>query len=186
MDPTIEYVLKRVQINTNFQIVLYVLCLFFYIISFHYLFINSSAQYMAWILTFVVNAIYPFVWLVDYYKVLQLLDSNQSPYKTSYLYTSVCLFITIILQFVVLVFVISKNENIRKRTQSILERNDNTNKNTISPNFIETKDKRLIKRDTIIKKLYVTNTVLIWCSWFNNLSNIAKDLAKIETKFEKI
>ena len=29
-------------------------------------------------------------------------------------------------------------------------------------------------------------TVLIWCSWFNNLSNIAKDLAKIETKFEKI
>jgi hypothetical protein len=29
-------------------------------------------------------------------------------------------------------------------------------------------------------------TVLMWCSWFNNLSNIAKDLAKIETKFEKI
>ena len=29
-------------------------------------------------------------------------------------------------------------------------------------------------------------TVLMWCSWFNNLSNIAKDLSEIETKFEKI
>jgi hypothetical protein len=29
-------------------------------------------------------------------------------------------------------------------------------------------------------------TVLMWCSWFNNLSNIAKDLSEIEDKFEKI
>ena len=28
-------------------------------------------------------------------------------------------------------------------------------------------------------------TVLMWCSWFNNLSNISKDLAKIEKQFEK-
>jgi len=27
--------------------------------------------------------------------------------------------------------------------------------------------------------------VLMWCSWFNNLSDISKDLAKIEHKFEK-
>jgi len=27
-------------------------------------------------------------------------------------------------------------------------------------------------------------TVLMWCSWFNNLKNISKDLAKIEKKFE--
>jgi hypothetical protein len=28
--------------------------------------------------------------------------------------------------------------------------------------------------------------VLIWCSWFSNLSDLAKDLAKIEKKLEKI
>ena len=28
-------------------------------------------------------------------------------------------------------------------------------------------------------------TVLIWCSWFNNLNAITKDLAKIEKKLEK-
>ena len=27
-------------------------------------------------------------------------------------------------------------------------------------------------------------TVLMWCNWFNNLKNIAKDLAKIEKKLE--
>ena len=27
-------------------------------------------------------------------------------------------------------------------------------------------------------------TVLMWCSWFNNLKKITKDLAKIEKKFE--
>jgi len=29
-------------------------------------------------------------------------------------------------------------------------------------------------------------TVLMWCSWFNNLANIATDLAEIEKKFEEI
>jgi hypothetical protein len=29
-------------------------------------------------------------------------------------------------------------------------------------------------------------TVFMWCSWFNNLSDLAKDLAKIEKKLEKI
>ena len=27
-------------------------------------------------------------------------------------------------------------------------------------------------------------TVLMWCSWFNNLANISKDLAKIEKRLE--
>lgn len=29
-------------------------------------------------------------------------------------------------------------------------------------------------------------TVLIWCSWFNNLSDIANDLKKIEKRLESI
>jgi len=29
-------------------------------------------------------------------------------------------------------------------------------------------------------------TVFMWCSGFNNLKNITKDLAKIEKKFEKL
>ena len=29
-------------------------------------------------------------------------------------------------------------------------------------------------------------TVLMWCSWFHNLADIAKDLSEIEDKFEKI
>jgi len=29
-------------------------------------------------------------------------------------------------------------------------------------------------------------TVLMWCSWFNNLKNITKDLAKIEKEFESL
>ena len=28
-------------------------------------------------------------------------------------------------------------------------------------------------------------TVLMWCSWFNNLRDISKDLAKIEKKLDK-
>lgn len=28
-------------------------------------------------------------------------------------------------------------------------------------------------------------TVLIWCSWFNNLASIANDLAEIQEKLEK-
>ena len=27
--------------------------------------------------------------------------------------------------------------------------------------------------------------VLIWCSWFNHLANISKDLAEIEERLEK-
>ena len=29
-------------------------------------------------------------------------------------------------------------------------------------------------------------TVLMWCNWFNNLSAIAKDLAKIEKKLDNL
>ncbi len=29
-------------------------------------------------------------------------------------------------------------------------------------------------------------TVLMWCSWFNNLKNITQDLAKIEKKYENL
>jgi len=29
-------------------------------------------------------------------------------------------------------------------------------------------------------------TVVMWCSWFHNLADIAKDLSEIEDKFEKI
>ncbi len=28
-------------------------------------------------------------------------------------------------------------------------------------------------------------TVLMWCSWFDNLYRLSKDLSKIETRFEK-
>lgn len=29
-------------------------------------------------------------------------------------------------------------------------------------------------------------TILMWCSWFNNLANISKDLAKIEKRLDNL
>lgn len=51
--------------------------------------------------------------------------------------------------------------------------------------------KMLLKYDFINFEVRINSTVenryliLIWCSWFSNLKDVAEDLNKIEEKFEK-
>jgi hypothetical protein len=182
MDSNVEQFMDKLQSHLNIKIILYGLCLFFYIVSFHYIFKESSAQYMAWILAFVVNAAYPFIWLGDYTNLIKVIPSGHE--MISYFYSSICLFATLLLQFILLIFVISKNENVRKHTKYLLHKNEDTiNKNdslttikekedalktknraTVNEkNFIETPSHHLIKRDKIIKKMFIANTVMIWC-----------------------
>jgi hypothetical protein len=136
---------------------------------------------MAWILTFVVNASYPFIWLGDYTRLASVIPSGRQ--MIFYFYSSCCLFFTLLVQFIVLVLVITKNENVRKNTKYIIHKNEDTingktfetpkekeealdaaNKQSVNTNnYIQTTSQHLVKRDKIIKKLYVTNTVLIWC-----------------------
>ena len=104
MDSNVEHFLNKFQSHLNIKIILYGLCLFFYITSFHYIFLNSSAQYMAWLLTFVVNAAYPFLWLGDY---MNLVKYRLIPWEEigSYFYISICLFSTLLLEIILLIFV---------------------------------------------------------------------------------
>jgi hypothetical protein len=127
---------------------------------------------MAWIFTFIVNTFFPFVWLEDFIKLSKILSSRnkagdlENPvHFYSYLYAFVCVGITFILQFVVLVFIMIKNENIRKMKKREKERQNedpSLTEKKIDTTNIATTDKKVEFRDKVTTKLYITSTVLIW------------------------
>jgi len=182
---------NKLSEHVNVKFVACIVLIISYIISFSYLLHDQSAEYMAWIFTFIVNTFFPFVWLEDFMKLSKILSTKnksgelENPaHYYSYLYAFACVGITFLLQFVVLVFIMIKNENIRKMKKREKERQNNSlelNEKKVDTTNIATSDKLVERRDKVTTKLYITSTVLIWGIVAYNFSeyiSILKDKEK--------
>ena len=74
-----NFTIWNAQINS--KAVYYVLCIVVYIISFIYLFNYKSTEYIAYIITFILNCIFPFIWLEDLQKFLRFHGTRLMMYK---------------------------------------------------------------------------------------------------------
>jgi len=150
------YDLSLFKSKFNFKVIYYLLCITFYIISFVYLFNYKSTEYIAYIITFILNCVFPFIWLEDLQMMFSKYGSVMMKYKVYSIY------ISNILVFLALFLVVITNEKVRK--VKIKEYNDEkaTNNEARPVDNLYTKDHLKEKRDKVILIIFITFIALTW------------------------
>ena len=135
-----------------------------YCVSFPYIINNSVSEYIAWILIFFLNTTFPFTYMGE----LLSLGRKTSKFGLSgyfVMYSITAIIISYMLQFVVLLFVVLKNENIRKSKE---KKGDYENE---GKQDLDTKDWSVEYRDKNISILFIFGSVLIWAMVINHFSS---------------
>jgi len=136
----------------------YMVSVAMYCISFYYLFIKHlPSEYIIFIFIFIMNAIFPFIWIKDFLSV----DSVNPSAHILVLYRNYAVAAALALQFIGLFMVILKNENVRKMKLLSTNREDEEN-NRQKIRDLNTNDEGTEKADRLISILFVTITTLIW------------------------
>ena len=147
-----EDVVRNISLKTGSFVVPIIL----YIISFFQLFNHSSAEYLSWILLFILNNTFPFVWMKEFVKMGTHVGKSEKASGSMILYSYMSIIVTYFFQFIILLFVILKNENVRSGKERRGEYEKEGNQNIKTNNFgVELRDK-------IISILFITSNVLIW------------------------
>ena len=135
-----------------------------YCVSFPYIINNSASEYIAWILIFFLNATFPFTYLGELFSLGRKTNKfGLSGYFVIYSITAIV--ISYILQFVVLLFVVLKNENIRKGKE---KKGDYENE---GKQDLDTKDWTVEFRDKNISILFIMGSVFVWAMVINHFSS---------------
>ena len=135
-----------------------------YCVSFPYIINNNASEYIAWILIFFLNATFPFTYLGE----LLSLGRKTTKFGISgyfVIYSITAIIIAYILQFVVLMFVVLKNESIRKGKE---KKGDYENE---GKQDLDTKDWTVEFRDKNISILFIFGSVLVWAMVINHFSS---------------
>lgn len=142
--------------NVSLESGSFVVPIILYIISFFQLFHHRSTEYLSWILLFILNNTFPFVWMKEFVKMGSLVGKTHKSSGNMIMYSYMSIIVTYLLQFIILLFVILKNENVRrgKARRGEFEKEGNHN--------IKTNDRAVEKRDKIVSILYIISNVLIW------------------------
>ena len=152
------------QINS--KAVYYVLCVVVYIISFIYLFNYKSTEYIAYIITFILNCIFPIIWLEDLQKFLRFHGTRMMMYKVY------SILLSSILVFIALFLVIITNEKVRKVKIREYKANTKDCKSEAIPvDNLYTTDNKKEYLDKVILILFTTITALIWGMLGETFSN---------------
>jgi len=128
-----------------------------YCISFSQLVEQGSTEYISWILTTALNLTFPFTWFSELLKCISHAKSATNPLESgAVLFSVVSVGLTYLAHFIMLIFVLLKNENIRKRK----ERNGEFEKGFDQNLKVNDTGVELI--DRIIAVLFITSSVVIW------------------------
>ena len=128
-----------------------------YCISFSQLVEQGSTEYISWILTTALNLTFPFTWFSELLKCISHTKSATNPLESgAVLFSVVSVGLTYFAHFIMLIFVLLKNENIRKRK----ERNGEFEKGFDQNLKVNDTGVELI--DRIIAVLFITSSVVIW------------------------
>jgi hypothetical protein len=139
----------KVDASIDVRFASVIIPLILYLMAFSQLFHHKTTEYMAWILFFSLNCVFPFTWLYEFGK----LASDTSGMLIIYSYFATML--TYFLQFIVLLFIVLKNENVRKGKVKRGEYEEGKQN-------IETGDITVEKRDNIISIFLILTNVFIW------------------------
>lgn len=162
----LDEIKSKWAIDHTKHVVLYLVSIILYIISFVQLFKKGSSEYIAYVFVFIVNALSPFIWLSDYRNLVfsnfgnlsHMIDKEKGQLGNILMqYRSFGIYIASILQFLALFFVLFKNENVRKIN---LHNRKNTDDDT--KNDIETKNTKTEQNDKSILAIFVTIVTVIW------------------------
>ena len=104
--------------HINLGLAFFVMVVILYVINFIYLF-KKNTEYLAWILAFILNAIFPITW------VMSIMKYPGSTYK-NYLFG--CITIGLILEFTALLITVITNSIVQERS-GIYEKNKRTEEN---------------------------------------------------------
>ena len=150
------YDLNVFKSKFDFKVIYYLLCVIFYIINFVYLFHYKSTEYIAYIITFILNCIFPFIWLED----LQMMFSKYNSVFMKYKVYSI--FVSNILVFLALILVVITNEKVRKVKLQDNETEKKEGKETRPVDNLFNNDNRKEYRDKVILIMFTTFVALTW------------------------
>ena len=152
---TLNSIEKMVEKYTNFQTGTIVVPILLYCISFSQIVEQTSTEYISWILITALNLTFPFSWFSELLKTLS--SANKNPVESNAtLFSIVSIGITYLAHFIMLMFVLLKNENIRKRKERNGEFDKGFDQN------LKVKDAGVELIDRIIAILFITSSVIIW------------------------
>lgn len=146
------------------KIILYFVSIIMYIVSFIYLFKHKTTEYVGYVFVFIINALFPFTWIEDFYNFVKynfgtIGDvSSLSSAKTLMQYRSLGIYLASTLQFLALFLVLLNNENVRKMKKAT---EDDESKRP-KKNGLDTGNKKTEHNDKVITILFVTITTIIW------------------------
>ena len=115
-----------------------------YCVSFPYILTNNASEYIAWILIFFLNATFPFTYIGELFTLSRKTWKGGSISGSVIAYSIVSIIVAYALQFIVLIFVVMKNENIRKGKEKKGDYENEGNQNIDTQDWIvEYRDKNL-------------------------------------------
>ena len=132
------------------RFVYYILSIILYIISFKFLFQDKSTEYITSIFLFILNSVFPFIWIEDFRRFYKLTASPLMKYKAWGLGIS-CFFI-----FIGMLLVLITNERVRKEKVK-----KNGEDSTVKDLHLRDDPKKEYK-DKVIKITFVTFVVMMW------------------------
>ena len=142
----------------------FIIPIIMYIASFPYTLNNKTSEYVAWILITFLNVVFPFTFVKE---LMALTSKNVAKGATSgyaMVYSTASIIIAYLLQFIALLFVVLKNENIRRSKQ---RKGDYENEGRQN---LDTNERSVERRDRIISTLFITGSVLVWAMVSNHFA----------------
>ena len=159
---------ERLGSKTN--VILYFVSIIMYIVCFVFLFQKGTSEYIAYVLVFIVNAIFPFLWIKDFRDFISRVDFSQSSKAifgvdmgTNIIYNLMFyrewgIYLALFFQFIALFLVVLKNENVRKMKTI----NEKDSESRPKQKDLETNNKVTEQNDKAILALFVTITTILW------------------------
>lgn len=147
--------------------IIFLVCIVLYILSFVFLYRRGITEYIAYLFVFIVNFIFPFVWLKDFRQFMNfnfgdtrdLLSNGQSSISQMLMqFRSIAMYAVIALQMITLLFVLLKNENVRKMKSMNKDEYESRDEGS----NLDTKNGQTEYRDKVILNIFVTIMATIW------------------------
>ena len=135
--------------------IIFFICIVLYILSFVFLYQRGITEYIAYVFVFIVNFIFPFVWLKDYRQFMHfnfgntrdvLWNSSSSISQIFMHIRSNAIYVVLGLQMITMLFILLKNENVRKMKSM----NKNEYASREEKNNLDTKNHHTEYKDNVI------------------------------------
>jgi hypothetical protein len=154
-----EQLIKGYNNSDSKLVVLYFIVIILYIINFVYLFKRDHSEYIAYVFVFIVNGIFPMIWIKDFHDFIANANFGSTLVESLMKYREWSVYTALFLQFIALFLVVIKNENVRVMKKMNKAHNDGLMRS--EKNTLTTQSKTTEHYDKIILIFFVTITTTV-------------------------